>query len=1212
MTKPFEQHRILLSMLFLVLIALASAPSSFAQANVQGQWQTLSTEAPINPIHVALMHNGNVLIVSGSGDLASDTTYMAGVWDPATDTITTQPVSWDMFCNGMIILPDGRPFIMGGTLQYNPSFFGLALTSAYDPGTGNFYNLQSMAHGRWYPSSTVLGNGQVMTFSGLTETGATDTAVEIYTVGSGWSTQYTAPWTPPLYPRTTVLSNGNVFFSGSTPEAWTFNPATHVWTSGPYTNYGGTRTYGTSVLLPLSPSNNYAPTIMIMGGASPATATTELISPLASSPSWVYGPSMSEPRIEMNATILPSGEILATGGSQIDENGSTASLNADLYNPSTNTFTSAGANAYARLYHSNSILLPNATVLLLGSNPSQGVYEGHMEIYSPAYLFTSSGSLATRPTITSVTPGVIGYGATFQVETPEASSISSAVLIRPGAVTHSFDMDQRLINLSYTVGSGVLTATAPPNGNVAPPGYYMLFILNSSGVPSLATFVQLSAKPTDTPPTGSITSPSSNPTIGTGQKVNFAGSGTAPDGSIAGYSWVFPGGSPASSTLADPGNVTYSTAGTYVASLTVTDNDGLTDPSPETRTITVGPDFTVSSTPASQTVAAGNATTYTVTVSAGTGFTGSVSFGVSGLPANATATFNPTSVTTSGSSTLSISTTTSVASGTYSLVIAGTSGGLTNISAATLIVNGSTDTQPPTAPTNLTATAASSTQINLTWTASTDNVGVTGYEVQRCEGAGCTNFAQIATPTGTTYTDTGLLASTSYSYRVLATDAAGNLSAFSNTASATTLSASSAPAIKFVQVNSATPSTPSSSVAVVFKAAQAAGDLNVVAVGWNDTVAKVSSVTDSKGNAYTLAIGPTAGSNLSQSIYYAKNISSAAAGANTVTVTFNTAAAYPDIRIVEYSGVSTTSPLDVELGAAGSSTASSSGAITTTNANDLLFGANMVFTETTGPGSGFTSRVISPDGDIAEDEIVTATGSYSATASLSPSAAWVMQLVAFKAAAAGTTPAITFIQVNSATPSAASTSVPVVYKSAQTAGDLNIVVAGWNDSTATIKTVTDSSGNAYTLAVGPTVQTGYATQAIYYAKNILGAAAKANTVTVTFNVGAIFADIRILEYSGLNTTSPLDVTSAAIASTGTSNNSGSATTTNANDLIFGANLVQTTTQAAGSGFTSRIITPYGDIAEDEVVSAVGSYSATATLTSSGPWIMQMVAFKAQP
>ena len=161
----------------------------------------------------------------------------------------------------------------------------------------------------------------------------------------------------------------------------------------------------------------------------------------------------------------------------------------------------------------------------LGSNPTRGVYEEHMEIYSPAYLFTSSGSLATRPTITSVTPGVIGYGATFQVQTPQASTISSAVLMRPGAVTHAFDMDQRLINLSYTVGSGVLTVTAPPNGNVAPPGYYMLFILNSSGVPSLATFVQLSAKPTDTPPTGSITSPSSNPTIGTWTDNRFRGIG---------------------------------------------------------------------------------------------------------------------------------------------------------------------------------------------------------------------------------------------------------------------------------------------------------------------------------------------------------------------------------------------------------------------------------------------------------------------------------------------------------------------------------------------------------------------------------------------------------------------------------------------------------------------------------------------------------------
>src|SRR6185436_2476989 len=104
------------------------------------------------------------------------------------------------------------------------------------------------------------------------------------------------------------------------------------------------------------------------------------------------------------------------------------------------------------------------------------------------------------------------------------------------------------------------------------------------------------------------------------------------------------------------------------------------------------------------------------------------------------------------------------------------------------------DTTPPSAPGALTASAASSTQINLSWGAATDNVGVTGYRVERCSGVGCTTFAQIATPTGTSFNDLGLTASTSYSYRVRAVDAAGNSGAFSNTSSATTqASADTAP-----------------------------------------------------------------------------------------------------------------------------------------------------------------------------------------------------------------------------------------------------------------------------------------------------------------------------------------------------------------------------------------------------------------------------------
>jgi len=303
-----------------------------------------------------------------------------------------------------------------------------------------------------------------------------------------------------------------------------------------------------------------------------------------------------------------------------------------------------------------------------------------------------------------------------------------------------------------------------------------------------------------------------------------------------------------------------------------------------------------------------------------------------------------------------------------------------------------------TAPSNLTGTAAGSTQINLSWTAATETGGtISNYLIERCQSSGCSNFAQVATSATTTFSDTGLLAGTTYSYRVRATDAANNTSPYSNTASATTLT-TLPPPITFVQVNSATPQSPQTTVTVPFTAAQTAGNLNVVVVGWNDSTAAVSTIMDTKGNVYTPAVGPTVQTGVAtQSIYYAKNIAAATANGNSVTVTFTTGANFPDIRIAEYSGLDTASPLDVSLGAQGNSATTSSGAVTTTNANDLLIGANLIQTGTTGAGSGFTSRIITPqDADILEDRIVTATGSYTATAPISPSAQWIMQIVAFK------------------------------------------------------------------------------------------------------------------------------------------------------------------------------------------------------------------------
>lgn len=200
-----------------------------------------------------------------------------------------------------------------------------------------------------------------------------------------------------------------------------------------------------------------------------------------------------------------------------------------------------------------------------------------------------------------------------------------------------------------------------------------------------------------------------------------------------------------------------------------------------------------------------------------------------------------------------------------------------------------------------------------------------------------------------------------------------------------------------------------------------------------------------------------------------------------------------------------------------------------------------------------------------------------------------------------------FVQVAAAVPQSPTNSVQVSYPCTESKGDLNVVAVGWSDSTSSVSSVSDSQGNNYKLAVGPTVGQNL-TQSIYYA---ITKAAAGNTVTVTFNHSVPFPDVRILEYAGIDNTTPLDNATGASGTTGTITASGPDTTTFANDLIFGANTVGDTTVAAGSGFTSRIITsPDGDIAEDQVVSSVGTYDATAVLhTANTPWVMQLAAFK---
>ncbi len=575
----------MLALLVLLPVLLVPAPAS-AQANVTGQWQVLPYNMLINPIHVAMLPTGRILVVSGTENDPTNTISKAAVLDLNAGTVDVQVIPWDLFCNAMSHLPDGRLLITGGNKQYNP-FRGIRTTTIFDPATEKFIQVQDMAEGRWYPSNTLLADGRTITFSGWLEfSGGTNTAVEFYSVPGGWGSEFFAPFFPALYPWMHLLPNGKVFVSGAKRTSELFDPATQTWTPMATFNYPNDRTYGGSVLLPLSPKNNYAPRIMIFGGDNPSTATAELIDLSQPSPTWQNLPSMVGPRLQQTSTILPNGKVFVAGGSQQDLVASTATLAAEMFDPTSLTWSPAGSAAMPRLYHSVALLLPDGRVWMAGSNPSQGTWEPRMEIWSPPYLFNSDGSLAPRPSLTGA-PAKVGYNAPFSVQTPDAASISSVVLMHLGSFTHAFDFDQRLVEMSFTKGSGTLTVTSPPNGNIAPPGPYMLFILNASGVPSVAKMITLATNPTNQPPRGSIDEPAGDVTIQAGQSVTFSGGGTDPDGSVSGYQWIFPGGQPASSTSATPGAVSFPAPGTYVVSLTVTDNQGANDPSPPSRTITV-------------------------------------------------------------------------------------------------------------------------------------------------------------------------------------------------------------------------------------------------------------------------------------------------------------------------------------------------------------------------------------------------------------------------------------------------------------------------------------------------------------------------------------------------------------------------------------------------------------------------------------------------
>lgn len=437
-----------------------------------GEW-TAPFDWPVVAVHLHLLPSGQVLSWGRAGE--------PQVWDPAAGEFLPAVSSSKLFCSGHTFLSDGRLLVTGGHISDD---HGLPDANIFDPAAGRWSLVEPMSRGRWYPTSTTLPDGQVLTLAGRDEDGIEVDIPEVWT-GSGWRQLTSAAQELPYYPRAFVAPNGLVFYAGELPRTLYLDPrGPGEWTPVATSNYGR-RDYGSAVM--------YRPgEVLIVGGSDPPseapTSTAEVIDLGQAAPAWRFTGSMAYPRRHLNATLLPDGRVLATGGTSASGFSDPAGAvhAAEVWDPSSGVWTSWAGNRIARVYHSTTLLLPDGRILHTGSGDGGGLpRELSAEIFSPPYLFHGD-----RPAITG-SPNAIGYGQQFVVTTPDAGRVVRATLVRLASVTHGFDQNQRFLELPLTRVAGGLGLTAPASGNLAPPGHYMVFILNSAGVPSLARIIRL-------------------------------------------------------------------------------------------------------------------------------------------------------------------------------------------------------------------------------------------------------------------------------------------------------------------------------------------------------------------------------------------------------------------------------------------------------------------------------------------------------------------------------------------------------------------------------------------------------------------------------------------------------------------------------------------------------------------------------------------------
>ncbi len=487
------------------VVALVAFAALVAGA-CQGEWRTTTKPSPVRAVHVALLHTGKVLLVAGSGNNAGSFAagdFKTSIWDPKTESFQSVATPWDAFCAGHAFLPDGELLVAGGNTAYpgpatNNANAGSPKTYVFDPVTSKYVAKPDMAVARWYPTVVELGSGNLFTVGGLDASGLRTNASQTFNSGTHtWSASKEPPAElsfMPMYPSLHLLADGHLFYSGANvfgsgparPGIW--NVWTNEWTKVPGITDPDRRDQAMSILLPPAQDQK----VMIIGGGHQdlpvdALSSTAIVDLKSANPTYVPGPALDTKKMYVSAVILPDSTVFETGGASTTiHNGTKPVYSNQIFDPKTSTWSKAANSTVGRVYHSSAILLPDGRVATFGGNPEDS-FEMRIEIFTPAYLQKDT----PRPAVSSA-PTEIAYGGSYSLGTTQASPLRSAVLVRPGAATHSSDPGQRLVDLPFTTTANGLSVNVTGNRNLAPPGWYMLFVVDGTGVPSVAKWVHLS------------------------------------------------------------------------------------------------------------------------------------------------------------------------------------------------------------------------------------------------------------------------------------------------------------------------------------------------------------------------------------------------------------------------------------------------------------------------------------------------------------------------------------------------------------------------------------------------------------------------------------------------------------------------------------------------------------------------------------------------